>query len=62
MKSTQTDMNDRLQYIETKQIDEKGFVNELVKNMRKENERLHEELNQVHSENASKSNKISAIE
>lgn len=55
-------MNDRLQDIETKQIDEKGFINELVKNMRKENEQLHHELNLVHSENAAKTNKISVIE
>ena len=55
-------MNDRLQDIETKQTDEKGFINELVKNMRKENLELHDELNMVHNENASKTNKISMIE
>ncbi len=55
-------INDRIQDMETKQTDEKGLINELIVNLRKANESLANDLNQMGQQMLEKTEKIGWFE
>lgn len=55
-------VSDRLEAVEVKQTDEKGLLNEVLKNIRSDNASLKHDLNAALADIAEKSNKIRLFE